>query len=97
MTLYVIRLHKNYENELMKISTTGLNLKKSWTMIKVTKSNKEMMKALAKYAITDKIVKKDGHVWVPLYDDDIAGAEIVIGKTKYSKIPSRYTKQSKCF
>lgn len=83
-------LSQNYENELMKISTTGLNLKKSWTMIKVTKSNKEMMKALEKYAITDKIVKKDGHVWVPLYDDDIAGAEIVIDKTKYSKIPSKY-------
>ena len=83
-------LSQNYENELMKISTTGLNLKKSWTMIKVTKSNKEMMNALAKYAITDKIVKKDGHVWVPLYDDDIAGSEIVIDKTKYSKIPSKY-------
>jgi len=83
-------LSQNYENELMKISTTGLNLKKSWTMIKVTKSNKEMMKALAKYAITDKIVKKDGHVWVPLYNDDIAGAEIVVDKTKYSKIPSKY-------
>ena len=83
-------LSQNYENELMKISTTGLNLKKSWTMIKVTKSNKEMMKALEKYAITDKIVKKDGHVWVPLYDDDIAGAEIVVDKTKYSKIQSKY-------
>jgi len=45
---------------------------------------------LAKYAINDKMVKKDGHVWVPLYDDDIAGAEIVIDKTKYSKIPSKY-------
>jgi hypothetical protein len=83
-------LSQNYENELMKISTTGLNLKKSWTMIKVEKSNKEMMKALAKYAINDKMVKKDGHVWVPLYDDDIAGAEIIVDKTKYSKIPSKY-------
>ena len=83
-------LSQNYENELMKISTTGLNLKKSWTMIKVEKSNNEMMKALAKYAINDKMVKKDGHVWVPLYDDDIAGAEIIVDKTKYSKIPSKY-------
>jgi len=83
-------LSQNYENELMKISTIGLNLKKSWTLLKVIKTNKEMMKKLNKYAITDKIVKKDGHVWVPLYDNDIDGAEIVIEQTKYSKIPSKY-------
>jgi len=83
-------LSQNYENELMKISTTGLNLKKSWTLIKVKKSNKEMLKELAKYAISDKIVKKDGLVWVPLYNKDIKDAEIVIESTKYSKIPSKY-------
>ena len=83
-------LSQNYENELMKISTTGLNLKKSWTMLKVKKTNKEMLKELGKYAISDKIVKKDGLVWVPLYNNDISGAEIVIESTKYSKIPSKY-------
>ena len=83
-------LSQNYENELMKISTTGLNLKKSWTQIKVKKTNKEMLKDLGKYAISDKIVKKDGLVWVPLYNNDISGAEIVIESTKYSKIPSKY-------
>jgi len=83
-------LSQNYENELMKISNIGLNLKKSWTMIKVKKTNKEMMKMLGKYAITDKFVKKDGLVWVPLYNNDIEGAEIVIEQIKYSKIPSKY-------
>lgn len=83
-------LSQNYENELMKISTIGLNLKKSWTQIKIQKTNKKMLKELEKYAITDKIVKKDGLVWVPLYDNDIAGAEIVIEQTKYSKIPAKY-------
>ena len=67
-------LSQNYENELMKISKTGLNLKKSWTLLKVEKANKEMMKTLNKYAITDKIIKKDGLVWVPLYNKDINGA-----------------------
>lgn len=83
-------LSQNYENELMKISKTGLNLKKSWTLLKVEKSNKEMMKTLNKYAITDKIIKKDGLVWVPLYNKDINGAEIIVERTKYSKIPSNY-------
>lgn len=83
-------LSQNYENELMKISTTGLNLKKSWTLLKVKKTNKEMMKELGKYAISDKIVKKDGLVWVPIYNNDISGAEIVIESTKYSKIPGKY-------
>jgi superfamily II DNA or RNA helicase len=83
-------LSQNYENELMKISTTGLNLKKSWTLLKVKKTNKDMLKELEKYAISDKIVKKDGLVWVPIYNNDISGAEIVLESTKYSKIPSKY-------
>jgi len=83
-------LSQNYENELMKISKTGLNLKKSWTLLKVEKTNNEMMRILNKYAITDKIIKKDGLVWVPLYNNDIIGAEIIVEKTKYSAIPSKY-------
>jgi len=83
-------LSQNYENELMKISSIGLNLKKSWTQLKVDKKNIEMMKILNKYAITDKFVKKDGLVWIPLYQNDIVGAEIIIENIQYSKMESKY-------
>ena len=83
-------LSQNYENELMKISSVGLNLKKSWTQLKVDKKNIEMMKIVNKYAITDKFVKKDGLVWIPLYQDDIVGAEIIVENIQYSKMESKY-------
>ena len=54
-------LAQNYENELMKISKLGLNLKKSWTQIKVDTKNATSMKMLKDtYAITSEIIKKDG-------------------------------------
>lgn len=83
-------LSQNYENELMKISTVGLNLKKSWTQVKVNKKNTAVMKELGKYAITGTIIKKDGLVWIPLYQNDIDGIEIIKEKTLYSKLEAKY-------
>ena len=59
-------LSQNYENELMKISTVGLNLKKSWTCIKVKKTDSKMMEGLKIYAIDKQLIKKDGTVWIHL-------------------------------
>ena len=68
----------NYENEILKISSIGLNLKKDWTLIKVSKTNEKTLEILkSKYAITSNIIKKDGYVWVPLYGNDIPGAVII--------------------
>ena len=78
-------LSQNYENELLIASKTGINLKKTWTKIKVNKKSPNMMKELSdKYAISEKFVKKDGLVWVPLYNEDIEGAEIIIDKIRYT-------------
>jgi len=71
----------NYENEILKISSIGLNLKKDWFLVKVSKTNQEAMKILLeKYAIDKSIIKKDGLVWIPLYDDDIPNATIMKDK-----------------
>ena len=68
----------NYENEILKISSIGLNLKKDWTLIQISKTNEKTLEILkSKYAITSTIIKKDGLVWVPLYEKDIPGAIIV--------------------
>jgi superfamily II DNA or RNA helicase len=78
-------LSQNYENELLIASKIGRDLKKTWTQIKVNKKSIDTMKELtAKYAISEKFVKKNGLVWVPLYKGDIAGADIVIEKIKYN-------------
>jgi len=69
----------NYENEILKISSIGLNLKKDWTLIKISKTNQKALDILkSKYAITN--IKKDGLVWVPLYENDIPNATVI--KTK---------------
>jgi superfamily II DNA or RNA helicase len=81
-------LSQNYENELMKISTVGLNLKKAWTLIQVNKKDPKMMAELEKYAISAAFVKKEGLVWIPLYQGDISDAVIVMEKTKYSSLKS---------
>ena len=81
-------LSQNYENELMKISTIGLNLKKSWTCLRVIKTNAKMMEQLKSYAIDKQMIKKEGTVWVPLYKKDIDDAEIVIDNIKYSDMTS---------
>jgi len=77
-------LSQNYESELLKVSNIGRNLKKTWTQIKVNKKSPEMMSELSKYAISEKFVKKDGLVWVPIYKDDVKGAEIIIEKVRYA-------------
>ena len=71
----------NYENEIVKISSVGLNLKKDWTLLKVAKTNKEVEKILIeKYAIKTTIIKRDGLVWIPLYENDIPSAITVKSK-----------------
>lgn len=71
----------NYENEILKISSIGLNLKKDWFLIKVSKTNQKSMEILfQKYAIDKSIIKKDGLIWVPLYEDDIPNATILKDK-----------------
>jgi len=71
----------NYENEILKISSIGLNLKKDWSLVKVSKTNKIAMDMLLeKYAIDKSIIKKDGLIWIPLYENDIPNANIIKDK-----------------
>ena len=81
-------LAQNYENELLKISSVGLNLKKSWTLLKVDKKHPQTIKDLEKYAILPAFIKKDGLVWIPLYENDIHGAVIVTNNIKYTSLSS---------
>lgn len=67
----------NYENEIFKISSIGLNLKKDWTLVKIENKTSVSKILLAKYAIDAKIIKKDGLVWIPLYENDIPTAIII--------------------
>ena len=68
----------NYENEILKISSIGLNLKKDWTQIKISKTNKKSLELLqSKYFINASIIKKDCIVWVPLYENDIPEAIVI--------------------
>ena len=75
----------NYENEILKISSIGLNLKKDWTLVNVNKTNPKVIEILLKkYAISAKeAVKKDGLVWIPLYENDIPNATVI--KTSVSE------------
>jgi len=86
-------LSQNYENELMKISTIGLNLKKSWTCLKIDKKNTKAIDDLSKYAIDKKLIGKTGNIWVPIYNKDIDGAEIVINDIKYSDLNAVYKEE----
>ena len=67
----------NYENEIFKISSIGLNLKKDWKLVKIGTKASASKILLEKYAIDAKIIKKDGLVWIPLYDNDIPNATII--------------------
>ena len=68
----------NYENEILKISSIGLNLKKDWTLVKISKTNTKALQILIKkYAIDKSIIKRDGLVWIPLYENDIPNASII--------------------
>lgn len=82
-------LAKNYENELMKISTIGLNMKKSWSLIKIKGlgKSKQLIEKLKEYGISVKFIKKDNLVWLPLYKDDILeGIEIIKKNINYNSI-----------
>lgn len=83
-------LAKNYENELMKISTLGLNMKKSWSLLKIkgTGKSKKIIDKLREYGINSKFIKKDNLVWIPLYNDDIDNddIEIIQKNISYSSI-----------
>lgn len=80
-------LAQNYENELMKISSIGLNMKKSWTQVKVDTKNTAAMKVLKEtYAITNDIIKKDGLVWIPLYQNDIPDTTVITQNKTYSSL-----------
>jgi hypothetical protein len=81
-------LSQNYENELIRVSKLGLNLKKSWTLLKIDKKNVETMKKINEYGITSKFIKKEGLVWIPLYKDDIEGSEKIKEGVKYSSMNS---------
>ncbi len=71
----------NYENEILKISSIGLNLKKDWTQIQISKTNKKALDILeTKYAISPSFIKKEGFIWIPIYNNDIPSANII--KTK---------------
>jgi hypothetical protein len=67
----------NYENEIFKISSIGLNLKKDWTLVNLNKNNPTVIDILKnKYAITAKAIKKN-LVWIPIYENDIPNATII--------------------
>jgi len=71
----------NYENEILKLSSIGLDLKKDWSLLSVNKTLPEVKNILLnKYSISDSFIKKDSLIWIPLYENDIPYATIV--KTK---------------
>lgn len=78
-------LAQNYENELLKISKLGLNLKKSWSLVKLSKTT-DKKEILNQYAISSKLIK-GSNVWIPLYNNDIKDA-IVIKNVSYNKLES---------
>jgi len=87
-------LAKNYENELMKISTIGLNMKKSWSLLKIKGmvKSKKLIEKLNDYGINTKFIKKDNLVWIPLYNNDMDDEVDIIQKNiNYNSI----TKQDK--
>lgn len=71
-------LATNYENEILTLSSIGLNLKKDWNLVSLNKNNSRVIEILkTRYAITPTIIKKDGLVWIPLYENDIPNATVI--------------------
>jgi hypothetical protein len=72
-------LAQNYETEIFKISSIGLNLKKDWSLVKIksAKHANSLDILEKKYAIKPSIIKKEALVWIPLYEDDIPEAIII--------------------
>ncbi len=84
-------LAKNYENELMKISTLGLNMKKTWTLLKITGDlkSKTLIEKLIEYGINIKYIKKDKQIWLPLYKNDLNDyASVIENDVTYSSLKS---------
>lgn len=82
-------LAKNYENELMKISTIGLNMKKEWSLVKIKGmgKSKKLIEMLKLVGIDIKFIKKDNLIWLPQYDDSLSeDLEIKKDKIKYEKL-----------
>lgn len=79
-------LAQNYENEIMKISKLGSNLKKIWSFIAIKDKGKDVVKVLDKYAISPSFIKKDGGVWIPLYQNDIPDANIIKNNQDYNTL-----------
>jgi len=88
-------LAKNYENELLKISTTGLNMKKSWSQLKIKGmgKSKDLLEKLKQYGISDKFIKKDNIIWIPLYQNDMDKDVDVLKKNISYKSISKEDKQ----
>jgi len=84
-------LSQNYENELINVSKLGLNLKKSWTLLSINKTNTDAIKKINEYGIKSKFIKFNkgtGLVWIPLYQNDIEDAVIIKSNIKYSSMIS---------
>lgn len=79
-------LAQNYENEIMKISKLGSNLKKIWSFVVIKDKGADVIKVLDKYAISPSFIKKDGGVWIPLYQDDIPDAVIMKNNQDYKTL-----------
>lgn len=80
-------LAQNYENELIKMSTLGANLKKYWTLLKIDPKNATVTKFITqKYGISPSFIKKDGLVWIPLYTNDIESAVVITANKKYTTL-----------
>ena len=85
-------LAKNYENELMKISTIGLNMKKSWSLLKLkgVGKTKKLIDKLNEYGISTKFIKKDNLVWIPLYNNDLNDeVDIIQNNINYNSIAKK--------
>jgi hypothetical protein len=79
-------LAQNYENEIMKISKLGSNLKKIWSFVVVKDKNADVIKVLDKYAISPTFIKKDGGIWIPLYQNDIPDATVLKNNQDYKTL-----------
>ena len=82
-------LAKNYENELMKISTIGINMKREWSLVKIkgVGKSKKLIEMLKSIGIEMKFIKKDNLIWLPLYDDSLKeDLEIKKNKINYDKL-----------
>jgi hypothetical protein len=68
----------NYENEIKKMTSLGIKYNKDWSLLRVDREDEDVQEILMdKYSISTSIIKKNGFVWIPFYDDDIPDAEFI--------------------